>query len=123
MCVRAIRCHREETAAQSVLDHVLQSAHSLFRERPGARREVIENYISRMKDMESVANSFDGVIRSFAIRTGKEIRVLVDSGKVTDEQAFMLPRDIAEKINREMDELGQLTVSVIRECRMVEQAR
>ena len=73
--------------------------------------------------MESIANSFDGVIRSFAVRTGKEIRVLVDSGKVTDEQAFMLSRDIAAKIDREMDEAGQLMVSVIRECRMVEQAR
>ena len=120
---QAIRCHRGEVPAKSVVDHIVQSAHNLFRERPGARREVIENYISRMKDMESVANSFDGVIRSFAIRTGKEIRVLVDSGKVTDDQAFMLSRDIAEKINKEMDEPGQLTVSVVRECRIVEQAR
>ncbi len=120
---QAIRCHRGEVPARSVLDHVVQSAHNLFRERPGARREVIENYISRMREMESVANSFDGVIRSFAIRTGKEIRVLVDSGKVTDEQAFMLSRDIAEKINQEIKESGQLTVSVVRECRMVEQAR
>ena len=120
---QAIRCHRGEVPAESVVDHIVQSAHNLFRERPGARREIIENYISRMKDMESVANSFDGVIRSFAIRTGKEIRVLVDSGKVTDDQAFMLSRDIAEKINKEMDEPGQLTVSVVRECRIVEQAR
>ena len=120
---QAIRCHSGEVSAQSVLDHVLQSAHNLFRERPGARREVIENYINRLKGMESIANSFDGVIRSFAVRTGKEIRVLVDSGKVTDEQAFMLSRDIAAKIDREMDEAGQLMVSVIRECRMVEQAR
>ncbi|MDE0519022.1 MAG: ribonuclease Y [Bdellovibrionales bacterium] len=120
---QAIRCHRGEVPAQSIVDHIVQSAHNLFRERPGARREVIENYINRMKDMESVANSFDGVIRSFAIRIGKEIRVLVDSGKVTDEQSFMLSRDIAEKITKEMDEPGQLTVSVVRECRMVEQAR
>ena len=120
---QAIRCHRMEAPAESIVDHIVQSAHSLFRERPGARREVIENYINRMKDMESVANSFDGVIRSFAIRTGKEIRVLVDSGKVTDEQAFMLSRDIAEKIVKEMDEPGQLNVSVVRECRIVEQAR
>ena len=120
---QAIRCHRMEVPAESIVDHIVQSAHSLFRERPGARREVIENYINRMKDMESVANSFDGVIRSFAIRTGKEIRVLVDSGKVTDEQAFMLSRDIAEKIVKEMDEPGQLNVSVVRECRIVEQAR
>ncbi len=120
---QAIRCHRGDVAAESILDHIIQSAHNLFRERPGARREVIENYISRMKDMESVANSFDGVIRSFAIRAGKEIRVLVDSGKVTGEQVFMLSRDIAEKITKEIDEPGQLMVSVVRECRMVEQAR
>lgn len=120
---QAIRCHNMEVPAQSILDHIVQSAHNLFRERPGARREVIEHYVNRMQDMESVANSFDGVIRSFAIRTGKEVRVLVDSGKVTDEQAFMLSRDIAEKINKEMDEPGQLTVSVVRECRIVEQAR
>lgn len=120
---QAIRCHRGEVPAQSVEDHVMQSAYNFSRERPGARREVIDNYINRMKDMESVANSFDGVIRSFAIKTGKEIRVLVDSGKVTDEQAFMLSRDIAAKINKEMEELGQLMVSVVRECRMVEQAR
>ena len=120
---QAILCHRGETPALSVVDHVVQSAHNLFRERPGAGREAMENYINRMKDMESIANSFDGVIRSFAIRAGKEIRVLVDSGKVTDDQAFMLSRDIAEKIHREMDESGQLTVSVVRECRIVEQAR
>ncbi len=118
---QAIRCHRGEVPAESILDHIVQSAYNLFYERPGAKRDVMENYITRMKDMESVANSFDGVIRSFAIRAGKEVRVLVDSGKVTDEQAFMLSRDIAEKISREMDEQGQ--VSVLRECRMVEQAR
>ncbi len=120
---QAILCHRGEVPAQSVLDHVVQSAYNFSRERPGARREVIENYINRMQDMESVANSFDGVIGSFAIRTGKEIRVLVDSGKVTDEQAFMLSRDIAQKIKKEMEEIGQLMVSVVRECRIVEQAR
>ena len=118
---QAIRCHRGEVPAESITDHIVQSAYNLFQERPGASRDVMENYISRMKEMESIANSFDGVIRSFALRAGKEVRVLVDSGKVTDEQAFMLSRDIAEKINREMDEQGQ--VSVVRECRMVEQAR
>ncbi len=120
---QAIRCHNEELPAQSTLDHILQSAYSLFHERPGAQQKVIENYINRLKDMESIANSFDGVIRSFAIQAGKEIRVLVDSGKVTDEQAFMLSRDIARKINKEIEASGQLTVSVLRECRMVEQAR
>ena len=120
---QAVLCHNGGGEAQSILDHILQSSYNLFRERPGAKREVIENHINRLKDMESVANSFDGIIRSFAIQTGKEVRVLVDSGKVTDEQAFMLSRDIAEKINKEMDTAGQLTVSVVRECRIVEQAR
>ncbi len=120
---QAIRCHGGHIVAESILDHILQSAYNLFRDRPSARQEMIENYINRLKDMESVANSFDGIIRSFAIQTGKEIRVLVDSGKVTDEQAFMLSRDIAKKINKEMDTAGQLTVSVVRECRIVEQAR
>ena len=120
---QAIRCHREEVKALSILDHIVQSAYNLFRERPGAKRDVIENYINRMKDMESIANSFEGVVRSFALRMGKEIRVLVDSGKVTDEQAFMLSRDIAWKIDKEIENTGQLMVSVIRESRMVEQAR
>ncbi len=120
---QAVRCHNGECQAESVLDHIIQVSYNLFRERPGAKRENIENYIKRLKDMESIANSFDGIIRSFAIQTGKEIRVLVDSGKVTDEQAFMLNRDIAEKIDKEMNTAGQLTVSVIRECRIVEQAR
>ena len=120
---QAVRCHSANIVSESILDHILQAAYNLFRDRPNARQDMIENYIQRLKDMESVANSFDGIIRSFAIQTGKEIRVLVDSGKVTDEQAFMLSKDIAEKINKEMDASGQIIVSVVRECRVVEQAR
>ena len=120
---QAVQCHNGNVHAESLLDHILQAAYNLFRDRPNARQEMIENHINRLKDMESIANSFDGIIRSFAIQTGKEIRVLVDSGKVTDEQAFMLSRDIVEKINKEMETTGHLTVNVVRECRIVEQAR
>ena len=120
---QAILCHTGDPAPETVVDHIVRAAHNLFQERPGARREVIESHINRMKDMESIANSFDGVIRSFALHAGKEVHVMVDSGKVTDEQAFMLSRDIAKKIQKELNPSGQLTVSVIRESRMVEQAR
>ena len=120
---QAVHCHGGEKEPESVLDHLVASAYNLFHERPGARHSDMENYVERLKDMESIANSFDGVVRSFAIRAGKEIRVLVDSGKVTDDQALMLSRDIATKIQKEMDETGGMLVRVVREFRMVEQAR
>jgi ribonucrease Y len=76
-----------------------------------------------LSDLESVANSFDGVARSYAIQSGKDIRVIVDSGKVTDDQANMLSRDIARKIERELNYSGQVRVAVVRETRIVEHAR
>jgi ribonuclease Y len=76
-----------------------------------------------LSDLESVANSFDGVARSYALQSGKEIRVIVDSGKVTDDQAGMLSRDIARKIERELSYTGQVRVAVVRETRIVEHAR
>ena len=80
-------------------------------------------FIKRLSDLESVANSFDGVARSYAIQSGKEIRVIVDSGRVTDDQANMLSRDIARKIERELNYTGQVRVAVVRETRIVEHAR
>ena len=121
---QAIRCHNGEVEATSVLDHIVQVSYNLFRERPtGTKPEQMDNYINRLKDMESLANSFDGVIRSYALRSGKEIRVLVDISKVRDEEAFMLGKDIASKITKEHPESGHLIVSVVRESRMVEQAK
>ena len=124
MICQAIRCHNGEVEAKSILDHIVQASYNFFRERPsGTKPEQIENHINRLKDMESLANSFDGVIRSYAIRSGKEIRVLVDISKVRDEEAFMLGKDIALKITKEHPDSGHLMVSVVRESRMVEQAR
>ena len=76
-----------------------------------------------MEDMESIGNSFDGVVRTFAVQTGKELRVLVESSRVTDEQASMLSYDIARKIERELSYVGQVKVTVVREVRVVEHAR
>ncbi|MEO0335384.1 MAG: ribonuclease Y [Pseudomonadota bacterium] len=120
---QAILNHNSDQDPSNVLGHIVQAAHNLARSRPGAKRMMMENYIKRLEDLESVANSFDGVSRTFAIQAGKEIRVLVDSGKVTDEQSAMLSRDIARKIQKELSSSGQVKVNVIRETRIVEHAR
>jgi ribonuclease Y len=83
----------------------------------------MDTYIRRMEDMESIGNSFDGVVRTFAVQTGKELRVLVEASRVTDEQASMLSYDIARKIERELAYAGQVKVTVVREVRVVEHAR
>lgn len=121
--VHAIRSHNDEVKPDSTLAHIVQSAYNLTRSRPGARRQNLDTFIKRLSDLESVANSFDGVARSYAIQSGKEIRVIVDSGKVTDDQANMLSRDIARKIERELNYTGQVKVAVVRETRIVEHAR
>jgi ribonuclease Y len=121
--VHAIRAHSDEVKPESALAHIVQSAYNLARSRPGARRANLDTFIRRLSDLESVANSFDGVARTYAIQSGKEIRVIVDSGKVTDDQATMLSRDIARKIERELNYTGQVRVAVVRETRIVEHAR
>lgn len=121
--VHAIRSHADDVKPESTLAHIVQSAYNLARSRPGARRQNLETFIKRLSDLESVANSFDGVARSYAIQSGKDIRVIVDSGKVTDDQASMLSRDIARKIERELNYSGQVRVAVVRETRIVEHAR
>ena len=121
--VHAILCHNSHVEAQSVLDHVLQTAFNLYQSLSSPKRTNIENFISRMKKVESIANSFSGVIRSFAIRAGKELRVLVDSSQVTDDQTNVLCLDIARKIERELSHTYQIKVSVIRESRIIEHAR
>lgn len=121
--VHAIRAVNNEEEAKSVLAHIVQAAHKFALSRPGTKRSMMENYIRRLEDLESVGNSFDGVSRTFAIQAGKEIRVMVDSGKITDDQAGMLSRDIARKIERELNYPGQIKVNVVRETRIVEHAR
>lgn len=119
----AVRAHHDDEAPASVLAFLVQAANVLSNSRPGARRQSMDNYIRRMEDMESIGNSFDGVVRTFAVQTGKELRVLVESSRVTDEQASMLSYDIARKIERELSYPGQVKVTVVREVRVVEHAR
>jgi ribonucrease Y len=119
----AIRSMGVNEDAKSALAHILQAANAFAESRPGANRQVIQNFIRRLEDLESIGNSFDGVVRTYALQSGKEIRVLVESSKITDDQAVMLSRDIARKIEREANYPGQIKVSVVRETRIVEHAR
>lgn len=119
----AILAQNEEVPAESLLDHIIQAAVHLVNVRPGRKKHMLDSFVKRLSDLESVGNSFDGVYRTFAVQSGKEIRVLVDSGKITDDQAKMLTRDISKKIERELNYPGQVRVSVLRETRIVEHAR
>lgn len=121
--VHAILAHHEEVEAQSILDVVVQAADALSGARPGARREMLQTYIKRLEDLERIANSFPGVEKSYAIQAGREIRIVVNSEVVTDEQLYVLSRDIAKKIESELSYPGQIKVVVIRETRAVEYAR
>lgn len=121
--VHAIKAHHEDEKPNTIYAYLTQAADALSGARPGARRQMMETYVRRLEDLESIGNSFDGVVRTFAIQAGREIRVLVEGSKVTDEQSLMLSRDIARKIERELTYPGQIKVTVIRETRAVEHAR
>ena len=117
--VHAIRAHHDDEKPESVLAHLVAAGDALSGARPGARKALKESYVSRLSDIEKIVNSFEGVHRSYAISAGREIRVMVENEKVSDEQTIMLSRDIARKIEQEMSYPGTIKVSVIRETRAV----
>lgn len=119
----AIRAHHNDEQPNSMIAHIVQAANILSNSRPGARRPGMDNFINRLADLESIGNSFDGVLKTFAVQAGREVRVIVEASKVTDDQTLMLARDITRKIEREMPHLGQVKVAVLRETRSVEMAR
>ena len=121
--VNAIGAHHDEIEMTSLLSPIVQVADAISGARPGARRQVLESYIQRLKDLEAAALSFDGVSNAFAIQAGRELRVMVESGKVNDERAHQLSYDISEKIQNELTYPGQVKVTVIRETRAVNIAR
>lgn len=119
----AIQAHHDEDKHTSILAWIVHSANILSNARPGARRPQMDSFVNRLKDLESVANSFEGVIKTVALQAGREVRVLVESSRVTDDQSVMLARDIVKKIEREMPHAGAVKVTVVRESRAVEIAR
>lgn len=121
--INAIGAHHDEVEMTSLLSPIIQVADAISGARPGARRQVLESYIQRLKDLEAAALSFDGVSSAYAIQAGRELRVMVESGRVNDEQSGQLSYDISEKIQNELTYPGQVRVTVIRETRSVNIAR
>ncbi len=123
MVIQAIASHHRDVDFPSIEAVLIQAADTLSAARPGARRELLETYIERLQKLEELANSFEGVSRSFALQAGREIRIIVESQKVSDDRASLIAKDIAAKIKNELDYPGQIKVTVIREMRAVEYAR
>jgi len=121
--IHAIAAHHEDVKPDSVLDVLVQSADALSGARPGARKEMLETYVKRLEDLEKIANSFEGVEKSYAIQAGRDLRIVVDSGDVSDADATLMSRDIAQTIEKELTYPGQIRVTVIRETRAVEYAK
>lgn len=121
--VHAIAAHHEDVPPNSILAILVQAADTLSGARPGARKEMLETYIKRLKDLEEIAMSFKGVVKAYAIQAGRELRVIVEGDMVSDDEAYMICRDIARKIEKELTYPGQIKVTVIRETRAIEYAR
>ena len=115
----AIGAHHDETEMTSMISPIIQVCDAISGSRPGARREMMESYMKRLRDLENLATSFDGVQKCYAIQAGRELRILVDAEHVTDEKASNLSFDISQKIEKEMQYPGQIKVTVIREMRAV----
>ncbi len=121
--VQAIATHHDDSRTTTLLGALVQVADSLSAARPGARREMLETYVKRLEELEGIANSFSGVDRCFAIQAGREIRILVENEKISDNDAVMLCRDIVKKIEKDLTYPGQIKVTVIRETRVSDFAR
>ncbi len=121
--VNAIAAHHEEVKAETILAPLVDAADALSGARPGARREVLESYVKRLEDLETIAKSFKGVEKCFAVQAGREMRVIVEPTQISDEETSMLARDVARKIETDMTYPGQIRVIVIRETRATELAK
>jgi ribonuclease Y len=123
LVIHAMECHHGDYDPHSVEAVLVTAADALSAARPGARREILENYIKRLEKLESMATEFKGVGKAYAIQAGRELRVVVESDRVSDEEALWLARDVAKKVESELTYPGQIKVTVIRETRAVEYAR
>jgi ribonuclease Y len=121
--IRAVAAHHFETEFASLEAQLVQAADAISASRPGARRDVLETYVRRLAKLEQIAQSFEGVTKSYALQAGREVRIIVDAEKVSDEKAVWLSRDIARKVEAELQYPGQIKVVVIREMRAVDYAR
>lgn len=120
--VHSIAAHHEDIPPETIYDVLVQAADSLSGARPGARKELLENYIKRLEDLEAIAKDFKGVANAYAIQAGRELRVIVDGGKISDDDSVLMSKDIVKKIEESLTFPGQIRVTVIRETRAVEYA-
>lgn len=121
--IDAIAHHHDLDQAETLYPVIVQSADAISAARPGARRETLESYLKRLEGLESIATSFPGVEKSYAIQAGREIRIIVEPDKIDDASAVLLARDIANRIEQDMEYPGQVQITVVRESRAVEYAR
>ena len=123
LVIEAIEAHHEEAEIKSIYSVLAVAADAISAARPGARRETLETYIKRLEKLESIANQFKGVEKTYAIQAGREIRVIVQPEKISDSEAINLARDIRKKIEEGMEYPGQIKVTVLRETRAIEYAK
>jgi ribonuclease Y len=123
MVVNCIESHHHEVPQECVEAIIVESADAISGARPGARRESLENYLKRVRTLEDIANSFEGVSQSYALQAGREVRIIVKPDDIDDLSAIRLSRDIAKKIEESMQYPGQIKVTVIRETRAVDFAK
>ena len=121
--IRAMEAHHEEYPYSTLESRIVQAADAISGSRPGARRDSVENYLKRLGELETIANSFTGVEKAFALQAGREIRVFVRPQDISDVAARTLARDIALRIENELKYPGEIKVNVIRESRVIEYAR
>lgn len=121
--INAVQAHHGDVEPKTIEAVLIQAADAISASRPGARRETLETYIKRLEKLEEIADSFDGVDKSFAIQAGREIRLIVKPDKISDSQMVIMAREVAEKVESEMEYPGQIKVNVIRETRAIEYAK
>jgi len=121
--IHAMECHHGDYEPRSLEAVLVNGADALSAARPGARREILETYVKRLEKLEHIADGFKGVQKAFAVQAGRELRIVVEANRITDDEALWLSRDVAKKIEAELQYPGQIKVTVIRETRAVEFAR
>ena len=121
--INAVEAHHGDVEFQSLIACIVQAADTISAARPGARRETLETYTNRLKQLEDITNSFKGVEKSYAIQAGREVRVMVIPEQISDADMLLLARDLSKKIENELEYPGQIKVNVIRESRVTDYAK